>query len=346
MKKFLLLIILMIICGLVSTHDYSDISRSIYVNSIGFDYDKETKEYIVYFHMTNPVMYSTTELAGSDAEKSYIQTEVKGKNIIEAIQTVDNNSNQEIRLTHITSIVLSTNFATYENIELINKYVKTHEQLYPTPNMFVTDSDIKEIFEIINVDGISPNFSIITDVSPDTTYKMTRFQTFSSDISENKGTISFPFIKLRKDIWSKNSEVINSIELNGKQFITKEKSLTVFEKDFPGILFYEDFEDNTCIFEDFSVLFQRYKVKTRVIDEKNVEINVSSTGRIQNSFLEEDKKINDMIHDYIVKFIDFSIENDLDIYQVKDLMYRYNKSSGFELKTTTFHVNVSIRIYR
>ena len=55
MKKLILLFIVTISCipFVIKKNDYIDITKTIFITSIGLDYNKETKEYTVYSYVLN-----------------------------------------------------------------------------------------------------------------------------------------------------------------------------------------------------------------------------------------------------------------------------------------------------
>ena len=55
MKKFIitLIIIVSFFPFFTKKNDYQDISKVVYISSIGLDYDEKTKEYTIYYYILN-----------------------------------------------------------------------------------------------------------------------------------------------------------------------------------------------------------------------------------------------------------------------------------------------------
>ena len=162
MKKLLIsLLVLVIIIATGCEQKYS-LDQTLFIDSIGLDYNNEKNEYEIYYHIASSSTLLTNSLGGTSSETIYSIGKVSANSIYEGFNKITQNSIKNITLTHVQSMILNFNFITIENLHTICDIVKTYDYISPNFYIFATKSKLDDIYSLKNPENISPFFSLIT----------------------------------------------------------------------------------------------------------------------------------------------------------------------------------------
>lgn len=339
LSTLFLVIILQFLCLLTGCNSYDNVSKTLFVNTIAIDFDNDTNEYLIYYHMTNPSSLTTASLGGGGNNTSpFSIAKGKGKTIFEAMELISTNSNKKIKLTHIQAIIFTMNYLSYNNLLQFHEFIKTNPNLYSDFGILVTDSKIEDIFRIADIEDASPYYSIIVSSNDaNKSHKITSFIELSRGITENYINISFPFVRTFEDVWETQKEKIHSLSIIGDVYINKKNSIIIVEeKDFP-ILNLINTDGNTDLsINNVSYFITKHKTKIIHTNKNNFKIKIYVEAYVTKYCYIDDSDAKNLfikeMEDSLTKMIDMMKEKNIDLFSVNNIMYRKNK-----LKSTQFY---------
>ena len=350
MKKTFILVLIIPLLLLTSCYSYDNISETLFVNTVGIDYDNEKNEYIVYYHMTNPSTLTTEALGGSSEENTFSIAKGKSDTILKAMQIISSNSNKRIKLTHVKTYLFSLNYLKYENLKKFHEFIKTSPYLYSDFRILITDSDIEEIFKFTDIENTSPYYSLIVSSNDsEETYKMTTLIDFSRGINEDYYGLSFPFVRATKDVWETQKEEIYSLKIEGSIFINKDDNILLLEEDkYPIIFLLKTKKNASVIIDDYHYLMTRHKYKVKHLEDNNFLIKIKVIAYI-TQYGKANHDIKELFINHMKNSLDELIiaskENDVDIFSVKNILYRKGKlKSAFNYKDANFIYDFDVKI--
>lgn len=346
MKKLFIIIIISLLIILSSCKSEPSIDLSLYVDSIGIDYNSETNNYIVYYHIASSNSLLTTELGSTSSDNKYSIAHVEAETLYDAFRKITSNSIRNIIITHLQSIILTFNFINNDNLKMLIEMVKTYSYIEPSFYIFATNSNLEDIYSIENPENISSFYSIITSNNYITTYDLTFFTEFASTFLEDTLTTKIIAIESRKDLWQNETKPIVTLSTIGDVFINKEGKILFLNSSEYNALYIINHEiKSNIIIEGINYILQNCKFK---ITEKNNIFTIKITGYIYASNLTINNK-EEIINLFIEgikkefdKIIDISKTSQYDILNFKDILYRkYNKKEHFDIQNVQVKYDIS-----
>lgn len=349
MKKILVLCILIDLFTLVGCTNKINLDLMIFVDSIGIDYDKDLGDYYIYYHIASSDTLLTSELGSSSSQSYYSIAKVQAKSIYEGIDMIKCTSIKNIILTHIQSIIVTTNFINANNnlIEL-NNIVKTYKEISPNFFIFATDIDLESIYSVKNPDNISSFFSIITSNNYIKSYKLTYYTELAQSLGEETLITKIPLIRASDSIWKKDKEKLTSLFIAGNIYIDKDGNNILIEKDkFQVIELLNHINETSLVINDNIYTF--YKFKNRIKEKNNeftffIKANIITSSELED-INETKRTISNYLSNEINNIIIYGLNNNIDIFNLSDIIYRKtNKKRRLEYQDISikFHFNITI----
>ncbi len=341
---FLNIIFLTLLCGCNSKiSNIYNISTTVFVDSAGIDYNKETGKFTLYYHSPSSFSLITSEMGSASTENTYHIAKTECDSIYDGIKKIAQNSERSILLTHIRSFIFSESFLSMENLKNFNQFIKTYKYITTDFAIYVTKDNIEDLYSFKNTDNNS-YYSILTELDKDIPYKTIKYYEFANAISEPYMQVQFQTVTKNDDIWSNDKDKLTSVQLNGIVLINENENLFLNNEDYKFILImYNDYY-TTINIEDtsFNLINTKYTINEKKLKVKS-EIYATNVGE-NNS-----EKLISKLEDYIIKyFIEFYTETSskgFDPFQIKDLLYRKNKlKDDFNLETISFEYDIDLKL--
>lgn len=344
------IIILFIFIFLTGCNSADSISDTLFVNTVGIDYNNETNEYHVYYHMTNPNTLTTAALGGSSEENTFSIAQAKGETIFKAMQTISANSNKKIKLTHVQTYLFTLDFINFDNLKSFHEFIKTSPYLYSDFRILATDSKLSDILQISDIEEESPYYSLIVSSNDaEEIYKMTSIISFSRGINEKYYGINLPLIRHSKDIWSSQENEIYSLSIVGSVFVNQNDDLLILEeKDYPIMFLIKTKKNAIVTIKDYQYFMTKHSYKVKHIKDNNflIKINVVAYITKFTDTLENPKElfIKEM-EDSLTNIINKSKENNIDLFSIQEILYRKNKlKSDFDIKDANYQYEFKVKL--
>lgn len=344
------IILLLLLIFLTGCHSSDSISDTLFVNTVGIDYNKETKEYHVYYHMTNPNTLTTAALGGSSQENTFSIAQAKGETIFIAMQAIASNSNKKIKLTHVQTYLFTLDFINFDNLKSFHEFIKTSPYLYSDFRILATDSKLSDILQISDIEEESPYYSLIVSSNDaEEIYKMTSIISFSRGITEKNYGINLPLIRHTTDIWSSQDNEIYSLSIVGSVFINQNDNILLLEeKDYPIIFLIKTKKNATVTIKNYQYFMTKHNYKVKHIKDNNflIKINVVAYLTKFGDNLENPKNlfIKEM-ETSLSNIINKSKENNIDIFSIKEILYRKNQlKSDFDIKDANYQYEFNVKL--
>lgn len=348
-KKIYILILLLFINFQTACTNDASLELMIFVDSIGIDYDNQTDDYILYYHVATSDTLTTTEM-GTSSNIIYSIAKVRGKNIYECINKINDNSIKNIDLNHIQTIILTFNFICVDRLKMISDFVRTYRFITPNVYIFATNSKLEDMFSIENPENISPFFSLISSNDYITAYNLTYYSEFASTLYEDYTVTKITVIDCKNNIWQNNDKDIYTIYPTGELYINKEDEKLYIKIDEYKILSLINHEYlTTIIYNNINYSVYDFKIKIKIL--KNLDIRFTIKGNIYSTDLKSNNS-QEIIDNFTTNlkndfenFIEYTKELNFDIFNLQDKIYRkYNKKDGFNIKTTNIDINVDFKL--
>lgn len=346
-KKVILTLTIFIFIFIVSCRDHYSIEQTLFIDSIGLDYNKETKKYSIYYHLASSQTLLTNTMGGQSTETIYSIGHVEANGIYEGFNKLYRNSIKNLTLTHVQSFILTFDFVSRENLEKICSIVKTYDYISPNFYVFATQSKLSDIYSLTNPENISPFFSIITGNDFVTSYDLTYFTEIARSVYEEYITTKLIVIDVNNDVWQNNDEKITSVTPSGALYLKKDdKKLYINQEDFKAITVINHDTISIITEKDISYTMHNNKIKIKIKNNKYIikitgtfyatNIDVNNRENIRKDFI-------DLIENEFNKLIEYSQINDFDILNLQDVLYRHYHFHDYEeIKEQFDYKNIEI----
>lgn len=330
MKKILLLILLVCItCGCGRKKSVSD---TFYVDSLGFD--KSNEDYIVYMHIPNPTTLITQEQGAGNVEIKYSVAQSAASSIYEAITNISKYTSFNINLGLVKSIILGKNFYTKENIIKLYNLLKQTPGIFPTFNVYYTEENIKDIYKLNNPKGTTPYYSLIGEYISDSLIPNKNYARFISEVFEENLTVSVPTLKINDSIWNDETSQLVSLTVSGVCALNKKTNDHIIAdlQLYPGIIYlYNNLNQKTIEISNNKDLIHINYYNINIEYQKKLTIKVKTQISVLNSTLDKKIIINEFKYNIINQLSSiykYYLDNDIDILNLYDYLYRYNYHSN------------------
>ncbi|OXM86889.1 Ger(x)C family spore germination protein [Paenibacillus rigui] len=206
--------------GLTGCWNAKDVDNLDYVNAVGIDYAKESKEYTVYLQLLSFQRVAKTEGGGIDTKPIPVWMAIgHGQTYAEAIGKITVEAEKRLFWGHVTSLILGEGLLEKGEItDVLQSMFRFYELRY-TMWVFGTKEPIDKLFEA------SPNFersrlNMIIHAPLDnylqrSYIKPLRLHDFIADYYETAKTLVLPSIAISGKVWRINEKPIHSLRYNG-----------------------------------------------------------------------------------------------------------------------------------
>jgi len=348
MKKIIICILFINILIMCSCKSEPSIDLSLYVDSIGLDYNNDKDTYILYYHIASSNSLLTTEMGATSSDNKYSIAHVEAYSIYEAFRKITSNSIRNIIITHLQSIIITHDFITIDNLKMLIELVKTYNYIEPSFYIFATNSKLDEIFSIENPENISSFYSIITSNNYITTYDLTYFTEFASSFLEETLVTKIVCIESRNDLWQNEDKPITTLSTNGDIFITNDgRKLFLNSEEYNAIYILNHETKSNIIINNVNYILQNCRLK--IIEKDNIFTikirgNIYASSLTINNSNEIINKLIEGLEKEFTKIISLSKEQNIDLLNLQDIIYRkYNKKEHFDLQNA--HINYDFNFH-
>lgn len=211
-KLTIILILLTLISFPMFNNDYVDITHMVSISSIGLSY--EENEISLYSYIINNTSMSKTDYNTSSNQNNSLIIKTSSKTIEEAFFQLFNSQAVIIDFSHLDSMILHTSLFNPALIKELISYITNQKKLYPKFNIFVTEEQLTDIYNINFINDTSSYYTLLTEYKSDIEYHKTTFIDLINDFYEENYFILYPSIKLNKNIIS-NKETKTTISIDG-----------------------------------------------------------------------------------------------------------------------------------
>ena len=322
----------------------SNVGTTVYIDSIGIDYNDKTDKYILYYHSTTSYSLITSEMGSINSNATYCIASSEKDNLYDAIKEISLNTNRNILLTHVRSVVFSLNFINEDNLKMFNEFIKTYKFINIDFNMYVTDTNLKELFSFKNPEITNSYYSIITEIDNIIPFNAVKYNNFANSMYEQYIPVKLIYISNKKTIWEDNNGSLNTLYIKGLVYYKDNNLVVLPSNNFKFLnLMFGNYETN-LIFNDICYTLINPKLSIKIN-----EIKLSSSVYITNSNNENKnmllKELEYNIHQEFNKLYYYTSSNNIDIFMIKDKLYRYNKlNNNFSLISHKFTFDFNLKI--
>lgn len=303
MKKLVIFITLLLcFATLQRTTDYVEVSEMSFVSSIGFDYDQETSEYLVYFYIINKFNLSLSQLAlGSNDVLAYI-AEGKGTSLNEAFNMIKKNTSIYYRFSSIQTIVIKDTFVDNNHLLALCDFLIDSVEVYPNYIVFFTKDKLVDVYKIGNFSETSSYFTILVNSTTKNDYLKCNFSTFCNDLYVKDCTIPYPTLKVTEDIFYDQNDYFNSLSINGLAFIQNDnQDVHFYDSLYPQLKWLSPLRSNIINFDKIDYQIKQYKISYH-INKNKLKIKVKIKGYATNNAENLDyQTINNIVYQKIYK---------------------------------------------
>ncbi len=299
----------------------------LFVDSIGIDYYKEENLYEVFYHIATSTSLITTEL-GQSNEEVYVISHAKGKTIYECMKTIEENTIDNIKLTHIQSFILSKSFLNNKNISELLVLIKTYKYIIPNFYVYSTDKEIKDIYSVENPEQISSFFSIITSNNYYANKNFSYFTNFVKGISEDTIDVKIEAITSSDDVWEKKDSTYTTLSTSGIYILNKDDNLIFIDgEDYVISKLITKVDKISITIDNINFIISDFKYKIKCKDNKII-LKLSGNVYATNDLLNNNEQLLSVINNYlkseIIRLNDLLIREKCDLFDINDYCYRFN----------------------
>ena len=320
-----------------------NISTTVFVDSAGIDYNKETKKYTLYYHSPSSFALITSEMGSGGVENTYHIAKTECDSIYDGIKIIAQNSERSILLTHIRSFIFTENFLTIDNLNMFNEFIKTYKYITTDFAIYTTKDKIDEIYSLRNTDNNS-YYSILTELDNTIPYKTIKYYEFANAAVEPHRQIMFQTIKKNDNIWESEKDKLTSVQLNGMTLVKDEEILTLDALDYKFILIMYNNYYTTINIENtsFNLINTSFSITEKKVKIKS-EVYATNVG--ENNSEELIGKLEKYIINLFEEFFYETASKGYDPFQIKDLLYRKGKlKDDFNLETISFKYDINLKL--
>lgn len=273
-KIFYITFTLLLIITLTSCKDNKEIHEVSFVSSIGLDYNIDTEEYNLIIYFINTINNVSVDYGLSEPDLLGFTAESKGKTINEALLKVQTFSETYINLKHLESVIFTETFFNEKNVKEFYYFCRNSHLLFHTFEILITDSSLKEIYQLENMTDSPSYYTILTGKKAGFDYHQKMFLNFCSDILTPNYYIMYPKITIKDTIFNKKDKEYKTIGVTGYSIIKDDYSLSTYESNIKGLKFIDDFEVYTDKINELQFSIKNYQIDKNIKDSK-LNINIT-----------------------------------------------------------------------
>ncbi|MGG4169942.1 Ger(x)C family spore germination protein [Rossellomorea vietnamensis] len=349
-NKIIKLMILVSILALTGCTGSKNIQDLTYIVAIGLDYDETKDEYTAYIQGLNFANVAKQEGSRSTDPIPTFVGSAKGKTLNMAVSNLYKVSRPPLFFGHTKTLVLSRNLLKYKFREVLQD-VGRNRSLRPSLELFVTDTDIEEIFSTKGLFDYPPVYTVLLTEEKSEGIQndidSTSLMHFLREYYEPMGTAMIPNIKIDHHSWYADQEVA-SLYLDAysvfqdetlKGEISATDSMTVdWLQNKRNTLDYA-LEEGGEILSTFKLSAGKPKMKYEEdganFPKFSLEVNVEAEllEKIKDIPFEElHAKLQHSLEEKVKKVYQNGIEKNMDLFDVGERWYRFHPVKYHELE--------------
>ncbi len=346
MKKLIISMIIIVstLPFILKDNDYIDITKAIFVTSIGLDYNEETKEYTVYSYVLNKFNLGQSDVSSSNTDTLAYTVKTTSKDFTKAFNSIKDNTNVFIQYDHLKTMILSTNFINKNNNVILYTFIKDSIEIYPSIYLFTTTSKIDDIFNIKNFSDVSAYHTLLVNPDLIENYHLTTYKDFANYMLNDNYTLAIPHIRCIEDVFYQQAEPFYSIKYDGYSFLYQHNVTTLTISDYPSCEWLTDLNGSTISVGNYDLYIKNFNFKIKTKKDKIIifyKVNSILTLNIYNEvFVELEDKIKEMILLELNTFKNKQDEQNIDIY---NLNYLFKKNNDF-FKSENIIIDLKFRM--
>jgi len=337
-RKFFLFVIFVSAFSLTGCWDSNEPEQMVYIHGLGIDYKDD--KYVVYLQIVNPSLLAKSEVAGGGTESKVVVGRGLGKTLNKAIFQVYRSSQRRIFWGHLSYLVFSEEAvkkgALKATIDLTDRYRETR---YSTL-MYVTREPLNQLLTAVPPLEMSTVLSKLSD--PEPTYKQSSLikpidlRELLISLNEPPHEATIPYVRLNKNSWESDKDVIKAIQIAGGAFVTTDTLKVIFpNKKIRGLkwlnedLSREEISINKELSKT-SLLVEEIKIKKiPIIHKETIRFHLSidittvlSELVAQENLKSIEKRTEEILKKQIRETYLEGVKKDVDMYRLSETTYR------------------------
>jgi hypothetical protein len=290
-------------------NDYIDITHMVSLSSIGISY--EENKINIHSYVINNTSMSKTDYNTSSSNNNSIIIKTTNDTFEEAFFDLMNSTALVVDFSHIETLILHTSVFNEQLIKELTNYIVNQKKFYPKFNVYVTNENLNEIYNINFLNDTSSYYTLLTEYKSDIEYHKTTFIDLTNDFYEDNFFIMYPSIKLNKNILS-NNETKTSISIDGYYYFDKDIKKIQFN-ELPLLYFLYSTNDVIFKINNKNYYLSNYSLRTFKLHNKLYLLYyIKSTYQDDLKFIIKDLIIslyNEGIDVYNLNYYNIKLEN-------------------------------------
>lgn len=331
--------------------DVKEVQSINFVTALGIDY--VNGRYIIYAQLVDFSKISKQESSPSKEGADKWVGKSEGSTVSEALNLLYPVSQQQTLWTHVKAIILSKSVIDSHLPDTLNALLRSRDLRY-TPWVYGTEQDIKELFSTENTLNLSALNSELMD--PEEIYKQysaiepQKIIKLLNGVKEPAATVLLPSITIESNRWEEEKKPKSLTKLNGSYVISKGKNWGfVDQKGLNGARYVSykhmykyplrlNIEEGKHVI--MHVINTKSTIKIRTMNDKfQANIHVRAKANIVDidagskvSAIEIKQIAEQVIEEQIRSYFESAKAQNLDIYNLEDVLYRKYNNEWKKLK--------------
>ncbi len=343
MKKYFILLIILLM-SLTSCFDYREINAYYYASSMGLSYNEENQKFTVTLYILNTLNMSNVINSKSGNQSLAYIAKYEDKSILNCLHQIFQNSDINIDLRHLRSVLFENNFITKENLENFINFVVDDINCYFNFAVYVcNNNEIDEIFKVNNFTETSAYNTLLTNANNYSNYKIPYCNDFINDFYSASINKKYPIVLYKKDVFTHNEEKYHTIYFGGYSALDENnKAVFYLEDSYPAVIYLNNRTNFEISIIDKNLFYNitSYKIDYLFKNDKfYIKFNIE--GFELNS-----KNTDEELKEYFITLFN-NLINDLKLNNT-DLLninhYAKLKKSSLDYKTTPIEYEFNIKL--
>ncbi|MBQ4570215.1 MAG: hypothetical protein IJB21_00810 [Bacilli bacterium] len=304
MKKILLILLLLIslLCIPYYNNDYIDITHMVNVSSMGINY--QNNEFTIYAYVINNYTMSKNDYNTSPNSKAATIITSSSDTIEDTFFQLYDSVFVKLNFAHIETIVLHENIISSEYISVLINYISLNKDFYPKFNVFITNENLNELFNIDYFSDTSSYYNILTEYRSEIEHHHTTFIDLINDFEEINYFIMYPSLKLKENIL-RDDNIGSSLYIDGYYYLSNGMLNKITYNDNPLLYFLYSTNDISFNYNNQNYYLNSLSIKTFKFNKK-FYLLIYSKSNYNESF-------KDLIKNNLISLYN----NNIDVYNLK-----------------------------
>ena len=198
-KLLIILIIFPLLSFPMFNNDYIDITHMVSLSSIGISF--EENKINIYSYIINNTSMSKTDYNTSSSNTNSIIIKTTNNTFEEAFFDLLNSTALVVDFSHIETLIIHTSIFNKTLIQDFITYITNQKKFYPKFNVYVTNENLNEIYNINFINDTSSYYTLLTEYKSDIEYHKTTFIDLINDFYEDNFFVMYPSIIQSSSLW-------------------------------------------------------------------------------------------------------------------------------------------------